>query len=312
MGFKLLTPPLKERPRARVRSSSKWADFLVVLRGNFSLTTLLLFGAVAQTLILLIVPYWWALIFSASILLYRGGHTLLITLKLLPNPYLAGSHAEWASAQLPNKDGVFSSTPASEQVAVLHLGSKYNHPLGIFAPHAAALNDHASNMYRALDAASKAHSGYLGGQGWLSYDDQGAAEYTFVSYWRSIDAIHAFAYSPSHRAGWEWWNSVPKDDIRHLGINHEIFLARPGEWETIYLNHQPTMLAGTHSWVRGDKEMGGQVEDSWVTNVVEAKGRLRTSAGRLGWQKEALSEKHRYVPLAAAGEADDGRDVRRT
>lgn len=126
----------------------------------------------------------------------------------------------------------------------------------------------------------------------------------FIAYFRSIDDIHNFAYSDAHRAGWEWWNSIPADHLKHLGINHEVFLAREGDWETIFINFQPTMLGGTHSLRQGDK-----VQEGWVTNLVKAKGPLRTSAGRLGWGKETLTEKTGYTPRAVKGMGEQERLV---
>ena len=312
MGFRSLLPAVSKTPRAQVRQSSQIAVALTILRSSLSISSWLLLGGVVQGALLLLLPYWWVLAPALFVLAARFGHTVLITLKLVPNPYLKDVIPEWVSGQIPNADGEYSDTPASEQVAVLHLGAKYNHPMGAFAPYAKHLNDYAGNMYKELDSEGKKINGYLGGHSYTTFDERGALELTFISYWRSIEAIHDFAYSPAHRAGWEWWNSVPKDEIRHLGINHEIFLARSGEWETIYLNHQPTMLMGTHSYRKGDKEMGGVVEDSWLTNAIAARGKLRTSAGRLNRSPESLAEKHHYVPKPVNGEVDNQRNVQST
>lgn len=277
-----------------------------------SLTSWLLVGALFQVLLTTIrVPFYVSLLLIVSVLGYRTGHALLITFKLIPNPYMKDAILTFASAQIPNAAGEFSATPAAEPIAVLHLGAKLNHPLGGFAPHAKDLIKHADNMYKTLDSAAKQTSGYLGGNSMMAVDKNDCIELSFISYWRSIDAIHDFAYSDAHRAGWEWWNSVPKDDITHIGINHEIFQAAPGMWETIYINHQPTLMMGTHSFRPGDKELGGEVEDSWVANVLDARrGKLRTSAGRLNKGREELKKKYNYVPKRQTGLAADeeGRD----
>ena len=74
-------------------------------------------------------------------------------------------------------------------------------------------------------------NGYLGGASFNRYDNNGQFETVFVSYWRSADAIHNFAYGPIHRSAWEWWNKLTFAESKHIGINHEIFAAPAGQWE---------------------------------------------------------------------------------
>jgi hypothetical protein len=261
---------------------------------NFEISTWLLIGAFIQGVVLLVVPYWWTLLLTALPLAYRGSRTFLITFKFIPNPYLQGVIHDFHTAQIPDIDGNFSDEPSSEQVAVLHLGSKFNHPMGTNTRAVRTFGKHFGQMNRDLDR-SKATNGYLGGQSYNRIDERGCIENIFIAYFRRIEDIHDFAYGPVHRAGWEWWNKMPKDDLKYIGISHEIFLAPAHHWETVYLNFQPTLLAGTHSRVKGDKDLGGDVEDAWVRNLVSAKsGRLRTSAGRLGRKPGALAETYSY------------------
>ena len=59
-----------------------------------------------------------------------------------------------------------------------------------------------------------------------------------ISYWRSIDHLHAFAASPLHKAGWEWFGSIAKK-WPHIGILHETFEAKQNGWENVYKNSWP-------------------------------------------------------------------------
>jgi hypothetical protein len=71
------------------------------------------------------------------------------------------------------------------------------------------------------------------------------------------------------------------------------------------VNHEPSLLGGTHSFIKGDKDIGGTVEDVWVNNVVDAaKGKLRTSAGRLTWASP-LRSKYNYVPPLVNGDKEN-------
>lgn len=53
------------------------------------------------------------------------------------------------------------------------------------------------------------------------------------------------------------------------------------------------------------------MEDSWQVNLLDARrGKLRTSAGRLGRDKEELKGKFGYVPIPAKDEPyGDGRET---
>ncbi|KAJ0420801.1 hypothetical protein BJY00DRAFT_312726 [Aspergillus carlsbadensis] len=136
-------------------------------------------------------------------------------------------------------------------------------------------------------------NGFLGGSHWQSYDKRGALENNFIAYWRSIEDVHRLAYGGKHRKAWDWYNSLPKEQSAVLGMNHEIFSSEPGQWQAISGNLQPTLLGATTYLKKGDKMIGGTVEDKWVSALVDARrGKLRTSAGRLGWQLDVLENKY--------------------
>jgi hypothetical protein len=105
--------------------------------------------------------------------------------------------------------------------------------------------------------------------------------------------VHRFAYGEKHRKAWDCFNSLTKERSDFLGINHEIFSSEPGQWEAIYGNFQPILLGATTYLKRGYKMIGGTVEDKWISPLVDAtRGKLRTSAGRLGWQPDVLENKY--------------------
>ena len=59
----------------------------------------------------------------------------------------------------------------------------------------------------------------------------------WISYWKSVDHLHAFAQGDVHRAGWDWWNGNKK--YPHIGIQHEMYYAPRGHWENIAYNFRP-------------------------------------------------------------------------
>jgi hypothetical protein len=133
----------------------------------------------------------------------------------------------------------------------------------------------------------------LGQTAWASKDRTSCPEILNISYWRDLEAVHAFAHSPLHREAWDYWNRTIKSHD-FLGIHHEVYEAEAKHWENVYANFQPTGLGATSYLKRADGKLeGGEVADEWVSPLLPAnKGKLSTSSGRLGWGKGDENEKY--------------------
>ncbi|OAP58382.1 hypothetical protein AYL99_07472 [Fonsecaea erecta] len=232
---------------------------------------------------------------SILILGARLADTLAVTYGLKRNPYLKDAIMKRNSPQIPDGNGNFHEEAAHEKVVVFLLGLKLNHPLGIFSHNAKTLVDYVAKFEKELETKAP-EGGYYGGTNWTNQEQNGATEAVLISYWRSIEDIHEFAYGPTHREAWDWWNrTVAEND--HIGINHEIFGVDQKQWEGIYINFQPTLLGATTYLRKGDKFIGGKVDDQWINPLMDAsKGKLRSSAGRLGRNPTQLYEKHGLGP----------------
>ncbi|KAJ9484780.1 hypothetical protein VN97_g8588 [Penicillium thymicola] len=289
MPLTSILPP-RDRPQ---RTRGHTLERLIL--NHLSLSSWLLIGCLFHSLILTLTPSVYAqipVLAALAILGVRLINTVLITYGLIKNPYLEGVIPHKYAAQIPDAYGEISDVPASERVVCFHLGAKFNHPAGIFAADAREMGNHLSKMICELDD-NMGSNGFLGGSQWQSYDERGALETNFIAYWRSIEDVHRFAYGEKHRKAWDWYNSLAKERSAVLGINHEIFSSEPGQWEAIYGSFQPTLLGATTYLKKGDKMIGGTVEDKWVSALVDARrGKLRTSAGRLGWQPDVLENKY--------------------
>jgi Domain of unknown function (DUF4188) len=293
MAFTPILAPVSDRPNNAL-GPLQHLQFLLL--NNLSLSSWLLLGGLIQLTAALYLPVTYLLVPTLLVLLGRFVYSLLVAFHVLPNPHLHDAMLHRTSTQVPNDEGTFSDTAASEKVVCFHLGSKYNHPLGIFAPNVKDLGDWFKKMVAELNQNIPSND-FLGGTSFIRTDAAGSIETVWISYWRSIEAIHAFAYGPTHREAWDWWNKLSANGSKHIGINHEIFAAQPGQWEAIFVNHQPTLSGATTYLKKGDKLIGGKVEDQWISGLIDAnKGKLRSSAGRLGWQPEKLYEKYDRVP----------------
>lgn len=66
---------------------------------------------------------------------------------------------------------------------------------------------------------------------------QGIRDVTMIQYWRSFDALHTYARAreSEHLPAWAAYNRLLKDNDA-IGIWHETYLVRAGEYEAIYGN----------------------------------------------------------------------------
>jgi hypothetical protein len=133
----------------------------------------------------------------------------------------------------------------------------------------------------------------LGQTAWASKGRTSCPELLNISYWRDLEAVHAFAHSPLHREAWDYWNRTIKSHA-FLGVHHEVYEADAKHWENVYANFQPTGLGATSYLKRADGQLeGGEIADEWVSPLLPAnKGKLSTSLGRLGWGKGDENEKY--------------------
>jgi hypothetical protein len=86
-------------------------------------------------------------------------------------------------------------------------------------------------------------------QGLLGFQRSGGAGGVIVQYWRSFEALEAYAKNPSarHAPVWREWNRLAEDERSGAGIWHETFAVSAGHYEAIYQNMPATGLqrAGT-------------------------------------------------------------------
>jgi hypothetical protein len=69
-------------------------------------------------------------------------------------------------------------------------------------------------------------------------DDQGKT-LVWLSYWKTLAGLHAFAHAEAHKEGWVWWDRGAGKKYPHIGIAHEVYEVPAGSWENIYHNFRP-------------------------------------------------------------------------
>jgi hypothetical protein len=106
----------------------------------------------------------------------------------------------------------------------------------------------------------KPELGFLGAESWFGRTT------IMVSYWRSMDHLMAYAKSRDgeHLPAWRAFN-------QHVGTNgdvgiwHETYRSRPGDWEGVYVNMPSFGLAKASQGVEA------------VGNLASARGRIAAS-----------------------------------
>jgi hypothetical protein len=75
-------------------------------------------------------------------------------------------------------------------------------------------------------------------KGLLGYQVFGDLSGVIVQYWRSFEALEAYAKNPSakHAPVWRAWNRLAAGDLGDAGIWHETFQVSAGRYEAIYQN----------------------------------------------------------------------------
>lgn len=121
------------------------------------------------------------------------------------------------------------------------------------------------------------------GSGLLGYEvSLGIRNHAIVQYWRSFEHLREYARDPEmgHLDAWQDFNQNRRGD-GDVGVWHEAFLVRDGEYEAIYVNMPEYGL--------GD-----------AAQLVPASGTDQTAAGRLG------RTDGRDAPVAEDGTPIDG------
>jgi len=101
--------------------------------------------------------------------------------------------------------------------------------------------------------------------GLLGYDTaNGLRNHEFTQYWRSFEDLRAYALDPDaeHAPAIEWTNEMMADEDA-VGIWHETYLVRAGEYETVYHNTPEKGLrkAGTvHPATGGRRTAAGRFD----------------------------------------------------
>ncbi|KAK5661870.1 hypothetical protein OQA88_9978 [Cercophora sp. LCS_1] len=224
----------------KVRSTAMYN----ILRSNFPLLTWLALGSLVQGLVSLFLPSQYALVPVVCYLSQRILRTAFMYFGLIRGEHMAEVLPGRFTAQIPGRDGSPPQQPGDQEITIIILATRSNHPLGVFAPGYAGVYREMGKMIADLHTGKEKY-GFLGNTAWQAIAEQSENNQIMtLMYFRSVDDLHNYAHGPLHRKAWEWWNSITKDHP-HLSIMHEVYHAPKGHWENIFVNNHLTGIANT-------------------------------------------------------------------
>ncbi|CAO2653337.1 Nn.00g027480.m01.CDS01 [Neocucurbitaria sp. VM-36] len=244
------------------------------IASNFRATTWILLGGIAFQLLASILGLRITITLASILLLSRLIPAIMISRGSLQNPELETVIPGKTAVLFPTRDGSSSQKPASQGIAVLILGVKISHPLGLFAPGAKQTGDFFFSLVKDLNE-HPTENGWLGGSTVSGHptDTSSSGHLSIIGYFKTMDDLHKFAHGPAHREAWNWWNANA-GKMPYIGVYHEAYDVPAHHWETVYLQTPRLGLGAT----RIQDENG-----EWKIPLVDAsKGVWRSSAGRMG------------------------------
>jgi heme-degrading monooxygenase HmoA len=253
-------------------TSPKSAAFhLSNYRDDFRMSTWMLAGASLQAISFLLLGQH-ALMVTGILLVYQCGMGILQDKGIIKTD--KSENVNWGkwTIQLPySRSGTTAkeSNPGDEQVVVFLLGSRSSHPRGRFTPGFKVMGAYITDMWLDLDKNQQIN-GFLGKSPLLHATNESAGNtMCWLSYWKDMDSLQAFANSPVHKEGMSWYLKTALKEHPSIGIMHETYRIPRGYWESVSHNMRPFGLSDTKLFIQ-DKETGAVKE---VRPLMEARGK---------------------------------------
>ncbi|EHK25746.1 uncharacterized protein TRIVIDRAFT_219507 [Trichoderma virens Gv29-8] len=285
MDFQHYAPQIDRIHKATPKETASIA-FWNTVRENFTISTWMAMGAVLQGLLVLFARPTFAVAPAALLLLYRFSHTMLMHYGVIRNTQMADVISGKYTVQIPDKDGNPPSEPSGTDVAVIMLGLRNNHALGMFGTGGRETFLRFKAMFQELE--DNKDSGFLGSSWYRSANERLTGNgFMTVCYFRSVEDIDRFAHGPLHRDTWDWFNNLVKTHP-HLSIMHEVYTARKKNWENIFINYHLTGIGKILKPVI--------VNGKEYTPIANAqRGPLSTHKGRIGKSGSIINEKEYLI-----------------
>jgi heme-degrading monooxygenase HmoA len=228
---------------------------LAFFRDDFRMESWLLVGACLQAGSFLLLGRL-ALFLTGLLFAYHLGTGLLKDQGIIKTN--SADNVRWGkwTARLPRADGITrEQAPEGEQITVFVLGARSNHFRGRYAPGWLEMGGLLDDMWDDC-AENQRTNGFLGRTCALTATDEAYGnQMCWLSYWKDLDSLQAFANGPVHQKGFNWFHKIAIKKYPGVGIMHETYQVPKGQWEAISLNIRPFGIIATEQFAE-DKETG--------------------------------------------------------
>ncbi|RBR08702.1 uncharacterized protein FIESC28_10156 [Fusarium coffeatum] len=271
-------PKLNPAPKPFKFPSKSGLAFL--LKDCFKPQVAIAIGCFIQVVLCAILPFHWAVVPSAAVLLNSLITTLVQVVRIpKPNEFNEGIVPGRVTAQLPSPTGSFGNEPGANSVVVFHLGFQINHPLGLAAPGVDEMNVHFTAMQKELNR-NRTDYGFLTSSTWRGDERSSNNSLLIIYYFRDVEGLHRFAHGDYHRKAWDF---MTKTKPKHVGIFHETYSVPAHEYENIYVNCHPVMMG------RASVKTTGGDEEKWTNTLVNADvPALKTQYARMSRDEQGI------------------------
>lgn len=181
------------------------------IRDQFTITTWLVLGASAQSLLFTFIPLKYASLPAVTYLLYNITRTTLQVSQWVPH----------SSFPPPIPSGFQSAVPPSslaepQPIVVFVLGFQSSHPLGRLGPGLKELGEYFMGITKEAEE-NRGTSGYLGTSGpMLTMDGETSNALVTITYWRSLEQLAVFSKQGVHAKTMKWFYDN-KERYPHIG-----------------------------------------------------------------------------------------------
>ncbi|RGP63674.1 hypothetical protein FSPOR_8460 [Fusarium sporotrichioides] len=254
-----------------------------MLKDCFKPQVTIAIGSFIQVALCAILPFRWAIVPSAAVLLNSIITTLIQVRSTKPNEYDESIIPGRVTAQLPFSSGIFGSKPGANSVVVFHLGIQMNHPLGLAAPGMSQVGKYFKAMMEDLESHRDEY-GLLTSSSWRGDERSSNNTLLNIYYFRDVEGLHRFAHGDIHRKAWDYMN---KTKPKHVGIFHETYSVPARAYENLYVNCHPVMMGrATVRTTPVDEE-----DEKWMNTLVSADmPALKTQYARMSRDEQGNSK----------------------
>lgn len=123
-------------------------NYLLYFRDDMRLSTWILWGAVIQSMLVITLPHYVALLPAVLMLGSRIVLSALTIEGFLPYNGTKTVVPGRSTAQIPNPDGTFPAIASAKDVCIFIIATRSNHPKGRFAPGLDEITNYFRNMWQ--------------------------------------------------------------------------------------------------------------------------------------------------------------------